>query len=156
MKKIKLLKPLPDLEKGTVIILWDDWNFYFENKAQLHNEFYGIIYRMVYRSNDHLWVFYKYITEKKTKFQKFLGNICEFSNWSYVISADVPLEEFYSQLLAETDDFDSMTFQEFKEKVKEDYVRFCWGYDDDYERVNMRWLWQDKDKKWAKKVYTFN
>lgn len=57
MIKYKLLKDLPDIDKWTIILVSDDWEYYFEDwETKYHNEFYWIFYRLFFRSRYDDWI----------------------------------------------------------------------------------------------------
>lgn len=90
---------------------------------------------------------------RKSKFEKFLWEIQQFDNWTYVISAEIHIQEFYEQFIAESHDNENITFEEFEKWVVVDYVRFQWWLVD-YDFQNW-WRLQQGGKPWAKKVLTY-
>jgi len=60
--KYKLLKPLPDIDSGTIIEYKDD-KYFFESWSEVHAEFNDIFYRIFHRDSKD-W--YEEVKEKKS------------------------------------------------------------------------------------------
>lgn len=92
-----------------------------------------------------------------TKFKDFFNEVQCFSEWYWVIDFDLWVEIFYEEMKAnkfwEDTDF---TLEDFKERVKEDWVHFHINWaDDEFWSNPARWLWS-KNIKWAKKVLVYS
>lgn len=66
MKYYKLLKPLPDLPKWTIICIDENDEYRTIGGTHYHDEFWGIFYRIFFRSHDNM-DFVKEITEKQAR-----------------------------------------------------------------------------------------
>lgn len=63
MKEYRLLKELPWIEAGTIIIEDDDWDYSYESWAQVHPDYHDILSRIFHSSYKD---FFEEIIEKKT------------------------------------------------------------------------------------------
>lgn len=151
MKKYKLLKPLPDIEVGTIIEYKDD-KYFFENWLEVHAEFNDIFYRIFHRDSKD-W--YEEVKEPKTIYDlKFWDYYWTLSNRNN-ISRDFcwKLQEFF-----ETDKFCTfITEREAKrnkllrelatrtDKWLPDEREFYTTYNDYMNTCKVHWNWKACD-----------
>lgn len=93
---------------------------------------------------------------KKTAFQKYLDEPQLFSDWSWVINAEISKEKFYEMIKQEDNEIlIETTLEDFLKVVTTDYVSWRWWLDEDYEWKNMWWLWANPTSTRSHKVWTY-